>query len=176
MPTNITVTNPALNEIVVSSSYLQGAGSVNRLGPAQIEHTSATNALSNDIFFKFYRCSDTGGTKVYSALDISASIADSTIESQFLTMLFTQYYGDSIIVNDIGGSFPDIAERLSGIAVGSQTTNLSSTTNRSIRAVAARVVGGSHNFDCARRDRSGDFAWNAQTHPGRDRCVQHSRD
>jgi hypothetical protein len=127
MPTNITVTNPASNEIVVSSSYLQGAGSVNRLGASQIEHTSATNALSNDIFFKFYRCSDTGGTKVYSALDISASIADSNIESQFLTMLLTQYYGDSIIVNDIGGSFSDIAERLSGIAVGSQTTNLSST-------------------------------------------------
>ncbi len=50
MPTFVTVTNPASNEIVVSSSYLQGAGSVNRLGPSQIEHTSATNALVNDMF------------------------------------------------------------------------------------------------------------------------------
>ena len=124
MPTFVTVTNPASNEIVVSSSYLQGAGSVNRLGASQIEHTSSTNALINDIFFKFYRCNDTTGTKVYSALDVSGAIADSTIESQFLTMLLTQYYGDSIIVNDIGGSFPDIAERLSGSAI----TNPLSTT------------------------------------------------
>jgi len=115
MPTNITVTNPASNEIVVSSSYLQSQGSVSRLGSSQIEHTSATNALVDDIFFKFYRCSDAGGTKTYSALNVSGSIADSTIESQFLTMLFTQYYGDSTIVTDIGGSFPDIAERLSGV-------------------------------------------------------------
>src|SRR6056300_1205128 len=103
MPTNITVTNPASNEIVVSSSYLQSQGSVSRLGSSQIEHTSATNALVDDIFFKFYRCSDAGGTKTYSALNVSGSIADSTIESQFLTMLFTQYYGDSTIVTDIGG-------------------------------------------------------------------------
>ena len=115
MPTNITVTNPASNEIVVSSSYLQSQGSVSRLGSSQIEHTSATNALVDDIFFKFYRCSDAGGTKTYSALDVSGSIADSTIESRFLTMLFTQYYGDSTIVSDIGGPFPDIAERLSGV-------------------------------------------------------------
>ena len=127
MPTFVTVTQPATNEIVVSSSYLQSAGSVNRLGASQIEHTSSTNALINDIFFKFYRCEDTGGTKNYSALDVSGAISNSTIESQFLTMLLTQYYGDSLIVNDIGGSFPDIAERLSGIAVGSQTTNLSPT-------------------------------------------------
>ena len=125
MPTNITVTNPASNEIVVSSSYLQSLGSVNRLGSSQIEHTSATNALVDDIFFKFYRCSDTSGTKTYSALDVSASIADSTIESRFLTMLFTQYYGDSTIVSDIGGSFPDIAERLNGVNL--PTNPLSST-------------------------------------------------
>lgn len=117
MPTFVTVTQPANNEIVVSSSYLQSAGSVNRLGASQIEHTSSTNALINDIFFKFYRCEDTGGTKNYSALDVSGAISNSTIESQFLTMLLTQYYGDSLIVNDISGPFPDIAERLSGATI-----------------------------------------------------------
>ena len=125
MPTFVTVTTPAVNEIVVSSSYLQGVGAVNRLGASQIEHTSATNTLSNDIFFKFYRCTDTGGTKTYSNIDIRASIQNSTIESRFLTMLFSQYYFYNLIVNDIGGSFPDIAERLSGVVTPS--TNLSST-------------------------------------------------
>jgi hypothetical protein len=117
MPTFVTVSTPATNEIVVSSSYLQSAGSVNRLGASQIEHTSSTNALINDIFFKFYRCSDAGGTKVYTPLDVSASIGNSTIESQFLTILLSQYYGDSLIVNDIGGPFPDLAERLSGATI-----------------------------------------------------------
>lgn len=125
MPTNITVSNPASNEIVVSSSYLESQGSVNRLGPSQIAHTSATNAMVDDIFFKFYRCDDSGVTKSYSALDISSSIADSTIESRFLTMLFTQYYGNNTIVTDIGGSFPDIAERLNGVET--PTTNLASS-------------------------------------------------
>lgn len=115
MPTLVTVTNPAVNEIVVSSSYLQSAGSVNRLGPSQIEHTSATNALVDDIFFKFYRCDDSSGSKVYTPLDVSFAISNVTIENQFLTMLFSQYYGDSIFVNDIGGSFIDIAERLNGV-------------------------------------------------------------
>ena len=125
MPTFVTVTTPVVNEIVVSSSYLQGVGAVNRLGASQIEHTSATNTLSNDIFFKFYRCTDTWGTKTYSNIDIRASIQNSTIESRFLTMLFSQYYFDNLIVNDIGGSFPDLAERLSGVVTPS--TNLSST-------------------------------------------------
>lgn len=118
----ITVTNPSSNEIVVSSTYLENLGSVNRLGSSQIEHTSATNAMIDDIFFKFYRCDDSGATKSYSALDISTSIADSTIKSRFLTMLFTQYYGNNTIVTEIGGSFPDIAERLSGVET--PTTNL----------------------------------------------------
>jgi hypothetical protein len=125
MPTLVTVTNPAVNEIVVSSSYLQSAGSVNRLGPSQIEHTSATNALVDDIFFKFYRCDDSSGSKVYTPLDVSFAISNVTIENQFLTMLFSQYYGDSIFVNDIGGSFIDIAERLNGVVTPS--TPLQST-------------------------------------------------
>lgn len=123
----ITVTNPSSNEIVVSSTYLENLGSVNRLGASQIAHTSATNAMVDDIFFKFYTCDDSGATKSYSALDISSSIADATIKSRFLTMLFTQYYGNNTIVTEIGGSFPDIAERLSGTPVGDQTTDLSNS-------------------------------------------------
>ncbi len=119
MPTFVTVTNPASNEIVVSSSYIEGLGSASRLGPSTKAHTSNTNALQGDIFFKFYRCDDSSGTKTYSALDVSTAIANPTIESQFLTMLFTQYYYDSIIVNDIGGSFPDLAERLNGVVTPS---------------------------------------------------------
>lgn len=122
---NITITTPAVNEILVSSSYLINLGQTNRLGPSQIEHTSTTNALIGDIFFKFYRCVDVGGIKTYSALDISSAIADSAVESRFLTMLFTQYYGDSSTVSEIGGSFPDLAERLSGVE--SPTTNLAAT-------------------------------------------------
>jgi len=138
MPTNITVTNPASNEIVVSSPFLQGLGSVNRLGSSQIEHTSATNALVGDIFFKFYRCSDTSGTKVYSALDVSSAIADSTIESRFLTMLFTQYYSNNTIVNDIGGSFPDLAERLNGVE--SPATNLATSLTMTPSAARGNYV------------------------------------
>ena len=125
MPTLVNVTNPSVNEIVVSSSYLQGVGSVNRLGASQIEHTSATNALTGDIFFKFYRCVDSSGSKVYSALDVSSAISNATVENRFLTMLLPQYYNDSILVNDIGGSYVDIAERLSGVVT--PTTPLSST-------------------------------------------------
>ena len=44
MPSLVTVTTPALDEIVVSSSYLQGVGEVERLGASQIEHTSARNS------------------------------------------------------------------------------------------------------------------------------------
>ena len=52
MPTLVTVSQPANNEILVSSTYLQGLGSYSRLGASQIEHTSATNSLVGDIFFK----------------------------------------------------------------------------------------------------------------------------
>lgn len=125
MPTNITVTNPSSNEIVVSSTYLQNLGSVNRLGDSQKEHTSNTNALTGDIFFKFYLCNDSLGSKTYSPLDISSAISNSTVENRFLTMLFPQYYNDSTIVSDIGGAYVDIAERLSGVVTPS--TNLSTT-------------------------------------------------
>jgi hypothetical protein len=51
MPTLVTVTQPASNEIILSSSYLQAQGSVARLGASQIEHTSATKVkLSRDVW------------------------------------------------------------------------------------------------------------------------------
>lgn len=116
MPTNITVTNPTSNEIVVSSSYLQNLGAVSRLGASQIEHSpSSTISLNEDIFFKFYLCSDTLGTKSYFPLDVSSAISNSTVQNRFLSMLFPQYYNDSTIVADIGGAYIDIAERLSGV-------------------------------------------------------------
>jgi len=124
MPTLVTVTQPESNEIVLSSSYLEAQGSVARLGASQIEHTSATNALVDDIFFKFYLCNDSIGEKLYLPLDVSAAVSDPTVLNQFLTMLFTQYYGDSTFVADIGGAFIDIAERLSGSVT---STNLSET-------------------------------------------------
>jgi hypothetical protein len=132
---SVTITTPANNHIVVSSTRAQGLGSVNRIGPAQIARTSSTNAMIGDIFFKFYRCDDSSGSKVYTALDVSSAIANSTIQSRFLTMLMIQYYQDTTIVNDIGGSFPDLAERLSG--VGTPTTNL---------ATSITMPGSSANF------------------------------
>lgn len=125
MSNHVTVTTPANNHIVVSSSLAQSIGQVSRLGEAQIARTTSTNAMTGDIFFKFYRCDDSSGSKVYTALDVSTAIADSTVKANFLTMLMIQYYQYSSIVSDIGGSFGDLAERLSGLAVTS--VNLATT-------------------------------------------------
>ena len=114
MSSLVTVSQPASNEILVSSPYIQALGSVNRLGELQRELTTDSNSLIGDIFFKFYRCDDSSGTKVYSALDVSSAVAQSTLIDRFLTLLFSNYYQDSTLVDDIGGSFPDISERLSG--------------------------------------------------------------
>lgn len=136
----VTISTPATNEVVVSSEYLKAQGSVSRLGASQIEHTSATNALVDDIFFKFYTCDDSTGTKVYSALDVSTAIADSTIQNQFLTMLFTQYYNDPTFVADIGGNMETIAERLQG-AVTPTTPLASSLTMPSSSSNFLEFVG-----------------------------------
>jgi len=121
----ITVTSPNSNELVVSSPYIQGLGSASRLGASQIEHTSSTNALVGDIFFKFYECNDSSGTKSYSPLDIESSMDDPDIKGKFLSALFPQYYYNSTVVSEIGTYFTDIAERLSGVST--PTNNLSST-------------------------------------------------
>ena len=122
MPSLVTVTQPANNEILVSSSYLQGLGSYGRIGASQIEHTTETNELTGDIFFKFYTCNDSTGSKVYSALDVSSAISNATIENRFLTFIFSQFYNDPTFVADIGGAMIDISERLSGS--GTLTNNL----------------------------------------------------
>jgi hypothetical protein len=127
MPTLVTVSQPANNEILVSSAYLQGLGVTSRLGESQIEHTGQGRglALTGDIFFKFYTCNDSSGSKVYSALDVSSAISNATIENRFLSLLFTQYSNDAAFVADVGGAMVDIAERVTGS--GSLTNNLAAT-------------------------------------------------
>jgi hypothetical protein len=104
------------NTITVNSTYAQGLGAVARLGSAQREFTSNTVALVSDIFFKFYSCDDSTGTKVYSPIDVT-SLSATAIE-RFLTMVFLNYYSDSTIVNFLSttaNSFSPLAQRLSGV-------------------------------------------------------------
>lgn len=124
MSSLINISQPSLNEILVSSPYIQALGRISRVGDLQKTFTSPTNALVGDIFFKFYTCDDSSGSKVYSTLDVSSALSDSTIVNQFLTMLFSNYYVDSNLVTDIGGSFPDLRERFLD---QTPTTSLSTT-------------------------------------------------
>lgn len=125
---NLTVTNPAVNEIYISSSFLS-AVTTSRLGPALTEFTSNTPyGLSNrTIFFKFYRCDDSGVSKVYTPLDVS-STSDVMID-RFVTMLMLNYWAVSDLVANIdptgSGGFEALAERLGDIVT--PTSNLSST-------------------------------------------------
>lgn len=104
------------NTITISSAYVQGLGATPRLGSAQIQFSSANVALVEDIFFKFYSCDDSTGSKVYTPLDITG-VSDLAME-RFLTMVFLMYYDDTTVVNflsTVGDSFSPLAERLSGV-------------------------------------------------------------
>jgi hypothetical protein len=115
------------NTITISSDYIKNLGSVNRLGTAQVEFTTPTVTLNEDIFFKFYTCDDSGaGTKVYTELNVEAATALDM--ERMLTMVFLNYYANSTIVNELstqGNSFSPLAERLSGVVT--PTTPLAST-------------------------------------------------
>jgi len=104
------------NTITITSAYAQGLGVTPRLGAAQIQFTSPNVSLVNDIFFKFYSCDDSTGTKVYTPIDITGVSALAT--ERFLTMVFLIYHADSTIVNflsTVGNSFSPLAERLNGV-------------------------------------------------------------
>jgi hypothetical protein len=114
------------NTITISSAYAQGLGLVNRLGAAQIQFTTPTIQLVDDIFFKFYSCDDSTGTKVYTPIDIMG-VSNIAME-RFLTMVFLNYYNNSTIVNflsTVGNSFTPLAQRLADVVV--PDTSLSST-------------------------------------------------
>lgn len=114
------------NTIEISSTYIQALGSVNRLGAAQTEFTSPNIEFKENIFFKFYSCDDSTGTKVYSAIDITA-VSNLSIE-RFLTMVFLNYYADTTVVNFLsteGDSFTPLSQRLADVAL--PDTALSST-------------------------------------------------
>ncbi len=106
------------NTITISSAYAQGLGLVNRLGAAQIQFTTPTLQLVDDIFFKFYSCDDSTGTKVYTPIDITG-VSNIAME-RFLTMVFLNYYNNSTIVNflsTVGNSFTPLAQRLADTVV-----------------------------------------------------------
>lgn len=114
------------NTITVSSTYITALGNVDRLGAAQTEFTSPNIKLKEDIFFKFYSCDDSTGTKVYTPLDIT-TISALAIE-RFLTMVFLNYYADNTVVSFLsteGDSFTPLAQRLADVAL--PDTALSST-------------------------------------------------
>lgn len=123
------------NTITISSTYIKDLGSVNRLGSAQIEFTTPNIQLSEDIFFKFYLCDDSGAEKYYTELNIES--ATSLDMERMLTMVFLNYYNDTTIVNElstIGNSFAPLAERLQGVAtptapLASVITMPANTTN-----------------------------------------------
>jgi hypothetical protein len=125
MPTLVTVSQPANNEILVSSAYLQNKADIDRIGAAtKTRLLDTTIGVDSDIFFKFYTCNDSTGSKVYSALDVSSAISNATIENRFLSLLFTQYSNDATFVADLGGAMVDISERMNNTAL---TNNLAAT-------------------------------------------------
>lgn len=104
------------NTITINSPYIQGLGAVPRLGASQIEFSSPTVGMASDIFFKFYSCDDSGGTKVYTPIDIT-SVSATALE-RFLTMVFLNYYSDATVVSFLSttaNSFTPLAQRLSGV-------------------------------------------------------------
>lgn len=114
------------NTITISSDYIKGLGATDRLGSVQIEFTTPTITMNQDIFFKFYTCDDSdAGVKVYTELNIEAATALDM--ERMLTMVFLNYYADATIVSELstqGDSFAPLAERLSGVV--SPTTPLAS--------------------------------------------------
>jgi len=123
------------NTITVSSTYIQNLGAVNRLGSAQIEFTTPTVQMQEDIFFKFYLCNDSGAEKIYTELNIEAATALDM--ERVLTMVFLNYYNDSTVVDELsllGNSFEPLAERLQSVVtpttpLASDITMPANTTN-----------------------------------------------
>lgn len=113
----VTATNPQTNEITFSAPSLVGV-STPRLGQAQREFTTDTIALAESIFFKFYECNDSTGTKVYTPLDVSSAFANATVMERFATMVFLIYYQNSSLVSElssVANSFEPLSQRLGGV-------------------------------------------------------------
>ena len=125
----VSYSNPNPNELVLSAPSLLGV-STPRLGQAQIQFTSNNFSLQNDIFFKFYDCDDSTGTKVYTPLDVSSVFSNSTIMERLATFALLAYYQNNTLVEELStttGSptFRDLAQRLANNPT--PTNNLSST-------------------------------------------------
>jgi len=112
----VTATNPVSNEIVLSAPSLVGV-STPRLGQAQREFTTDDVELQAPIFFKFYECDDSTGTKVYTPLNVSIAFANATVMERMMTMVFLVYYQNNTLVSELSAtanSFNPLAERLQG--------------------------------------------------------------
>lgn len=138
----VSYTNPNSNELVFSAPTLVGV-SIPRLGEAQKEFTSNTISLQNDIFFKFYICDDSLGTKDYTPLSVSSAFLNTTIMERMATLIFLAYYQNATLVSELSTTtgaltFSDLAQRLSG--VGTPTNNMLDTINFPVGRTASRFV------------------------------------
>lgn len=109
----VSASNPTNNEIVLSAPSLVGTPTA-RLGAAQIQFTTNNISLVEDVFFKFYTCTDAFG-KVYTPLDVSSAFANPTIMAQLQTMVFLAYYQNETLVAELSDTFTPLAERLSNV-------------------------------------------------------------
>jgi len=109
----LSVSNPNNYEILVENADNSLVGvSTPKLGASQKEFTGNTFSFQNDIFFKFYQQTVSGGSTSYSTVNITG--VSTTAINRFLTYLFLCYYNNSTLIGELNNEADDLVERLKG--------------------------------------------------------------
>lgn len=128
----LSVSNPNNYEILVENADNSLVGvSTPKLGASQKEFTGNTFSFQNDIFFKFYQQTVSGGSTSYSTVNITG--VSTTAINRFLTYLFLCYYNNSTLMGELNNEADDLVERLKGQTI----STLFSTTCNNLPSASA---------------------------------------